>query len=64
LPSWLDPVELAANHGFTAGELNAIRRLIEDHRGLIAEAASKIVSACDAGAIGLRRERFLAAARP
>jgi hypothetical protein len=35
---WLDPIELAANHGFTARELNAIRRLIESYRDLIMEA--------------------------
>jgi hypothetical protein len=35
---WLDPIELAANHGFTARELNIIRRLIQSHHDLIMEA--------------------------
>ena len=35
---WLDPIKLAANHGFTARELNAIQRLIESPHDLIMEA--------------------------
>ena len=35
---WLDPIELAANHGFSARELNTIRRLIEEYQDLILEA--------------------------
>jgi hypothetical protein len=35
---WLNPIELAANHGFTARELNTIRRLIEYYHDLIIEA--------------------------
>jgi hypothetical protein len=28
---WLEPVMLAANHGFAAHELNAIQSIIEEH---------------------------------
>jgi hypothetical protein len=35
---WLEPVELAANHGFAAQELNAIRRLVRTHLAQIIEA--------------------------
>ncbi len=35
---WLDPIELAANHGFTARELNVIRRLVETYHNIISEA--------------------------
>ncbi len=35
---WLGPITLAANHGFTARELNEIRRLIEEHLLRIIEA--------------------------
>ncbi len=34
---WLEPVELARNHGFSAQELNAIRRLINTRRSQILE---------------------------
>jgi hypothetical protein len=34
---WLDPLSLARNHGFTARELNIIRRLVSDYRTLILE---------------------------
>jgi len=34
---WLQPLSLARNHGFTARELNIIRRLISDHRSAILE---------------------------
>jgi len=34
---WLEPVSLVRNHGFTARELNIIRRLVSDHRAAIAE---------------------------
>jgi hypothetical protein len=35
---WLEPVTLASNSGFSARELNIIRRLIVDHHDLILEA--------------------------
>ena len=35
---WLEPVSLARNHGFTARELNVIRRIIEANRIRIREA--------------------------
>ncbi|TMB62385.1 MAG: DUF4160 domain-containing protein [Deltaproteobacteria bacterium] len=35
---WLEPIQLAANHGFTARELNAIRRMIGLHCDTITEA--------------------------
>lgn len=35
---WIDPIMLAANHGFTARELNMIRKLIKSHRDIIVEA--------------------------
>lgn len=35
---WLQPITLAANYGFTARELNEIRRLIEEHLTRIIEA--------------------------
>jgi hypothetical protein len=35
---WLEPLELAQNHGFTPNELNRIRRLIEANRKIILEA--------------------------
>ena len=35
---WLDPIELAANHSFTARELNVIRRLVETYHNIISEA--------------------------
>ena len=35
---WLEPIELAANHGFTARELNTIRRRVHAHVGQIIEA--------------------------
>jgi hypothetical protein len=35
---WLDPIVLAANHSFTARELNIIRRVIESHQSIIKEA--------------------------
>ncbi len=35
---WLQPLELARNHGFDARELNRIRRLIASHRQRIMEA--------------------------
>jgi hypothetical protein len=35
---WLDPLNLARNHGFSARELNVIRRIIETHRDIILEA--------------------------
>ncbi|MBI1792508.1 MAG: DUF4160 domain-containing protein [Acidobacteria bacterium] len=34
---WLEPLGLARNHGFSARELNVIRRVIEDHRTAIIE---------------------------
>lgn len=35
---WLDPIDLAANHGFGAKELNTIRRVIEAYQGIMIEA--------------------------
>ena len=35
---WLQPIHLAASHGFTARELNSIRRLIDIHCDSIMEA--------------------------
>jgi Domain of unknown function (DUF4160) len=35
---WLEPLGLARSHGFSARELNLIRRLIEAHRVAILEA--------------------------
>ncbi len=35
---WMEPVALASNHGFSAIELNAIRRLLETNRAKIWEA--------------------------
>ena len=35
---WLDPVQLAANYGFNARELNEIRGLVEEHREQLLEA--------------------------
>jgi len=35
---WLEPIQLAGNHGFDARQLNVIRRLIEAHCDTIMEA--------------------------
>ena len=35
---WLAPAELAWNHGFSARELNEIRRLVVEHEQTIIEA--------------------------
>jgi hypothetical protein len=35
---WLEPIELAANHGFAARELGTVRRLVFTHAGRIIEA--------------------------
>ena len=35
---WLEPIELANNHGFRARDLNQIRAIIERHLGKIQEA--------------------------
>jgi hypothetical protein len=35
---WLDPVELAADYGFNARELNEIERLVGEYRELFLEA--------------------------
>jgi len=35
---WLDPIGLAANHGFNGRELNAIERLVAEHRPGFSEA--------------------------
>lgn len=34
---WLEPIELARSHGFSAHELNLIRRIIRAQRGKILE---------------------------
>ena len=38
---WLEPVELAVNHGFTARELNQIRAIIKEELNRIQEAWSE-----------------------
>jgi hypothetical protein len=38
---WLDPVALAANTGFTAKELNRIRRIIAENIGAMRDAWNK-----------------------
>ena len=35
---WLDPVQLAANYGFNASEINEIERLVKEHRDDLLEA--------------------------
>jgi hypothetical protein len=35
---WLDPIELAANFGFRAHELNEIERIIREHQTELIEA--------------------------
>ena len=35
---WLDPIELAANHGFNARELGTVEDLVEVHRDEFLEA--------------------------
>jgi hypothetical protein len=35
---WIEPLELARNHGFSARELASIRRLVATHRLTIMEA--------------------------
>ena len=35
---WLEPLELARSHGFSARELNVIRRIITANRAVILEA--------------------------
>lgn len=35
---WLEPVSLATNHGYSASELNAIRKIITDNKTEIMEA--------------------------
>jgi hypothetical protein len=35
---WLEPIELSRNHGFSARELNVIRRTVRAHRAAILEA--------------------------
>lgn len=35
---WLEPISLARNHGFSAREINIIRRLIANHQTKILEA--------------------------
>ncbi len=34
---WLDPIALAANHGFNGRELSEIERLVERHRAVFLE---------------------------
>lgn len=38
LKAWLEPVELARNYGFRPPEINAILRLVADHRAVLLEA--------------------------
>ncbi len=35
---WLDPVQLAANYGFNAREINEIEHLVDEHREDLLEA--------------------------
>jgi hypothetical protein len=42
---WLDPVQLAANHGFNGRELNQIQGIVEEHRGEFLEAWNEYFSA-------------------
>jgi len=35
---WMEPLTLAANHGYSPGELNTIRKLLTDNRKSIMEA--------------------------
>ena len=35
---WLEPVSLANNHGYSASELNTIRKIITDNKAKIMEA--------------------------
>jgi hypothetical protein len=35
---WLDPVQLAANYGFNASEINELERLVREHREDLLEA--------------------------
>jgi hypothetical protein len=35
---WLDPIQLAANYGFAAHELNDIEQIITDHQQALLEA--------------------------
>jgi Domain of unknown function (DUF4160) len=34
---WLDPVRLERSHGFRGKEINAIRKLVDDHRQQLLE---------------------------
>jgi len=34
---WLEPIELAESVGYNSSELTRLRRLVEEHRGLILE---------------------------
>jgi len=38
---WLDPIELATNHGFTTRELNQLRAIIQEELNKIQEAWSE-----------------------
>lgn len=38
LKAWLDPVELARNHGFRPREINAILAMVAEHRTTLLEA--------------------------
>ena len=38
LKAWLDPVELASNRGFRPREINAILKLVAEHRTALLEA--------------------------
>ena len=35
---WLEPLSLAANHGFSAGEINRIRATVHENLNMIQEA--------------------------
>jgi len=35
---WLDPIQLAANYGFKAHELNEVERIVQEHQSELLEA--------------------------
>jgi hypothetical protein len=41
---WLDPVELAANYGFNARELNEVERLVRENQQKLLEAWNEYFS--------------------
>jgi hypothetical protein len=41
---WLDPIELAANYGFKAHDLNEIEALVHQHQSMLLEAGDEYFS--------------------